>query len=74
MVPSLRPRPADRDKPSGFACALCDTDMTREELWAYENHCEQCERVWHDRVRAWACGHRDPMLDALYERQAATIH
>jgi len=48
--------------------------MTIEERWAYENHCEQCERTWHDRVRAWATGGVDPVLEALHERQSATLH
>jgi hypothetical protein len=61
----------------GFARHLAQGDnlpvLTAEEIQYFTDRCEDCERLWLDRVEAWASGAPDHILDQQFG-MPRTIH
>ena len=45
-------------------CEACGGELTVEEAHYYEDRCEACERLVHERLAAWREGAHDPAMDA----------
>ena len=45
-------------------CDACGGELTAEEAYYYEDRCEDCERLAHERLAAWREGAHDPEMDA----------
>jgi uncharacterized CHY-type Zn-finger protein len=49
-------------------CNTCDQELTAEEYKLNEDRCEECERVWQDRVKRWRAEAKDKQLDEFYSK------
>lgn len=51
---------------SGWYCNTCFDELTAEEHQYYDDRCEKCERLWHERVQRWRSGGKDDVLDEIF--------
>jgi len=50
-----------------FLCDDCAQPLTVEEIHYYERRCENCERVWSQRIDDWMRGKTiEPEFDSIF--------